>query len=161
MKPTRSVSPPGTYFVTFSTWQRMRLFVIERNARLFLQTLYGYRRQQSFQLHAFACRSSRHFSNSPCRVHPNEKLFCRTVGKSPSLSKENRHGTCKQSREEWTPSLCIYCDGPGLRGWPSFRFRSPVISVAEVQRSICTESLKVLLCIRRVHYCSDAVFNPE
>ena len=53
MKPTRAMSPPGTYFVTFSTWQRRRLFVVESYARLFLKTLYGYKRQERFQLHAF------------------------------------------------------------------------------------------------------------
>ena len=53
MKPTRSVSPPGTYFVTFSTFQRARLFVVENYARLFLRTLYGYKRQGKFRLHAF------------------------------------------------------------------------------------------------------------
>jgi len=31
----------------------MRLFAVETYARLFLKTLYGYRRQGSFQLHAF------------------------------------------------------------------------------------------------------------
>ena len=47
------MSPPGTYFVTFSTLQRRRLFVVEPYARLFLKTIYGYRRQGKFQLHAF------------------------------------------------------------------------------------------------------------
>jgi putative transposase len=53
MKPTRTISPPGTYFVTFSTFQRRSLFVGESYARLFLKTLYGYRRQGKFELHAF------------------------------------------------------------------------------------------------------------
>lgn len=53
MKPTRRTSPAGTYFVTFSTSQRMRLFVVENYVRLFLKTLYGYKRQGAFQLHAF------------------------------------------------------------------------------------------------------------
>jgi len=53
VKPTRAISPPGTYFVTFTTWQRRRLFVVESYARLFLKTLYGYKRQGRFQLHAF------------------------------------------------------------------------------------------------------------
>jgi putative transposase len=53
MRPTRLISPPGTYFVNFSTFQRRRLFVVESYARLFLKTLYGYRRQGRFQLHAF------------------------------------------------------------------------------------------------------------
>jgi putative transposase len=47
------ISLPGTYFVTFSTFQRRRLFVVESYARLFLKTLYGYRRQGRFALHAF------------------------------------------------------------------------------------------------------------
>jgi putative transposase len=53
LKPSRSKSPPGTYFITFSTFQRMRLFVVEPYARLFLKTLYTYQRQGAFQLHAF------------------------------------------------------------------------------------------------------------
>ena len=53
MKPTRLISPPGTYFVTFSTFQRRRFFVVENYSRLFLKTLYGYRRQGKFALHAF------------------------------------------------------------------------------------------------------------
>lgn len=53
MKPTRVISPPGTYFVTSITWQRRSLFVADPMARLFLQTLYAYRRQAKFRLHAF------------------------------------------------------------------------------------------------------------
>jgi len=53
VKPTRLISPPGTYFVTFSTFQRRRFFVEENYARLFLKTLYGYRRLRKFELHAF------------------------------------------------------------------------------------------------------------
>jgi putative transposase len=53
LKPTRVLNPHGTYFVTFSTWQRRRLFVVEPYARLFLKTIYGYRRQGRFDLHAF------------------------------------------------------------------------------------------------------------
>lgn len=53
MKPTRRMSPPGTYFTTTTTFQRHRLFVVERYARLFLKTLYHYRREGYFRLHAF------------------------------------------------------------------------------------------------------------
>src|SRR5580693_335565 len=53
VKPTRAMSPPGTYFVSFTTWQRQTLFVVEAHARLFLKTLYGYKRQGRFQLHEF------------------------------------------------------------------------------------------------------------
>jgi putative transposase len=53
LKPTRLFSPPGTYFVTFSTWQRRRFFVVESHARLFLKTIYRYRREGRFALHGF------------------------------------------------------------------------------------------------------------
>ena len=53
MKPTRSVSPPGAYFITFPTFQRTRLFVVDNHAKLFLKTLYSYNRQGAFYLHAF------------------------------------------------------------------------------------------------------------
>jgi putative transposase len=53
LKPGRFISPPGTYFVTFSTWRRRRLFVVENHVRLFLQTLYRHRREGRLQVHAF------------------------------------------------------------------------------------------------------------
>ena len=53
MKPSRLISPPGTYFVSFTTFQRRRFFVVESYARLFLEILYGYRRQGRFKMHAF------------------------------------------------------------------------------------------------------------
>jgi putative transposase len=53
MKPTRLISPPGTYFVTSTTFQRRRFFIVENYARLFLKTLYKYRGEQKFELHAF------------------------------------------------------------------------------------------------------------
>ena len=39
--------------MTFSTWERRRLFIVESHVRLFLKTLYGYRMQRRFELHAF------------------------------------------------------------------------------------------------------------
>ena len=53
MKPSRLFSPPGTYFVTFSTWNRRRLFQVENYARLFLKILFHYRRERRYFLHAF------------------------------------------------------------------------------------------------------------
>jgi putative transposase len=69
MKPTRLISPPGTYFVTFTAFRRRRFFVVESYARLLLKTLYGYRRQGRFALHAFVLM--------PDHVHP---LFTPEVG---------------------------------------------------------------------------------
>jgi putative transposase len=53
LKPIREFSPRGTYFVTFSTWQRRELFVVEAYVRLFLKTLYAYKREGRLKLHAF------------------------------------------------------------------------------------------------------------
>jgi putative transposase len=53
VNPVRRSSPPGTYFITFSAWERRRLFVVDAYVRLFLKVLYGYKRQGRFQLHAF------------------------------------------------------------------------------------------------------------
>ena len=53
VKPIRRLSPPGTYFVTFSAFQRRTIFAVESHVRLFLQLLYSYKRQGRFQLHAF------------------------------------------------------------------------------------------------------------
>jgi len=53
LKPGRIISPPGTYFLTFSTWHHRQLFVVETYARLFLKTIYRYRREGRYLLHAF------------------------------------------------------------------------------------------------------------
>jgi putative transposase len=39
--------------VTFSTWDRRKLFVVESYVRIFLQTLYRHRREGRYELHAF------------------------------------------------------------------------------------------------------------
>jgi putative transposase len=43
----------ATYFVTSITFQRRRLFQVEANARLFLETVQHYRREGRYKLHAF------------------------------------------------------------------------------------------------------------
>jgi putative transposase len=50
--PHRSVGA-GTYFVTSATFNRRRLFQVEANAELFLQTLQHYRQEGRYKLHAF------------------------------------------------------------------------------------------------------------
>ncbi len=44
---------PGTYIVTSITHERRRLFQVERNAELFIETLQHYRREGHYKLHAF------------------------------------------------------------------------------------------------------------
>lgn len=53
MKPTRRISPLGTYFITSATWQRRPIFVVGNAAQLFLKTLFHYREQGCYRLHTF------------------------------------------------------------------------------------------------------------
>jgi putative transposase len=50
--PSRA-SRPGTFFVTTSTHDRRRLFRVDKNAQLFLDTLQHYRHEGYYKLHAF------------------------------------------------------------------------------------------------------------
>lgn len=72
--PTRA-SRPGTFFITSGTYNRRRLFQVERNAELFLETLHHYRTEGRYSLHAFVVM--------PDHIHllltPHESLE-RTVG---------------------------------------------------------------------------------
>lgn len=54
-KPPRDLTSFGsnTYFVTASTWRHRSLFQTERMARLFIDTLYHYRRERKFLMHEF------------------------------------------------------------------------------------------------------------
>jgi putative transposase len=49
----QSLSSTATYFITSVTFQRRRLFQVEANARLFLDTLQHYRTEGHYKLHAF------------------------------------------------------------------------------------------------------------
>jgi putative transposase len=50
--PTRATSH-GTFFITTQTYNRRRLFQVEANALLFLETLQHYRTEGHYKLHAF------------------------------------------------------------------------------------------------------------
>jgi len=43
----------GTFFVTASCWEKKKLLQSDRSARLFIETLFGYRSQGKFLLHEF------------------------------------------------------------------------------------------------------------
>jgi putative transposase len=53
LKPTRALSPIGTYFITALTWERRPIFRAEPMARLLIDTLYSYRAQSKYLLHEF------------------------------------------------------------------------------------------------------------
>jgi putative transposase len=50
--PTRATSH-GTFFISTQTYNRRRLFQVEANAQLFLETLQHYRSEGHYKLHAF------------------------------------------------------------------------------------------------------------
>jgi REP element-mobilizing transposase RayT len=94
------MSPPGTYFVTFSTWQRRRLFVVEPYARLFLKTIYGYRRQGKFQLHAFVVMPEHiHLLLTPGEDVTLERSVQLIKGATRTRSESNLVSTKKFGRE--------------------------------------------------------------
>lgn len=49
----RAPQEERTYFTTFSTWQRLRLFQVHSNATLMAETLMHYRNQGRYALHAY------------------------------------------------------------------------------------------------------------
>jgi putative transposase len=67
---------PGTYFITSATFNRRRLFQVEANANLFLETLQHYRREGNYKLHAFVVM--------PDHIHllltPQQITIERTIG---------------------------------------------------------------------------------
>ena len=44
---------PGTFFVTTATYNRRRLFQVEANALLLIETIQHYRKEGNYKLHAF------------------------------------------------------------------------------------------------------------
>jgi putative transposase len=67
---------PGTCFITSATFNRRRLFQVEVNANLFLETLQHYRREGNYKLHAFVVM--------PDHIHllltPQQITLERTIG---------------------------------------------------------------------------------
>ena len=53
MKPTRRISPPGTYFITTNTVGRRALFLADRLPAIWLETLFHYRDQGNYRIHEF------------------------------------------------------------------------------------------------------------
>jgi putative transposase len=53
VKPTRRISPPGTYFITTNTVGRRALFLAERLPAIWIDTLFDYRNQGNYRIHEF------------------------------------------------------------------------------------------------------------
>jgi putative transposase len=53
VKPTRRISPPGTYFITTNTVGRRALFLTERLPAIWIETLFHYREHGDYRIHEF------------------------------------------------------------------------------------------------------------
>jgi putative transposase len=53
LKPTRRISPPGTYFITTNTIGRRALFLADRLPAIWIETLFHYRDKQNYFIHEF------------------------------------------------------------------------------------------------------------
>jgi len=76
-KPPRDHTSFGsdTYFVTASTWGHRSLFQTDRMARLFINTLYHYRRERKFLLHEFVVmRDHFHLLLSPTEINVEKAM---------------------------------------------------------------------------------------
>ena len=51
--PYRGKTSESTYFITANTFQKKKLFQVEKNARLFLDVMYHYREKKKYLLHEF------------------------------------------------------------------------------------------------------------
>jgi putative transposase len=51
LKPTRTLSPPGTYFISSTTAERRPFFSKEKYASLLVEVLYHYRKEGKYRLH--------------------------------------------------------------------------------------------------------------
>ena len=51
--PKRRARLPGTYFVTSRTWESRSLFTTMSACKTFVETLFHYRNQEAYKLHAF------------------------------------------------------------------------------------------------------------
>jgi putative transposase len=76
-KPPRDHTSFGsdTYFVTASTWGHRSLFQTDRMARLFIDTLYHYRRERKFLIHEFVVmRDHFHLLMRPTEISVEKAL---------------------------------------------------------------------------------------
>ncbi|MBS1814826.1 MAG: transposase [Acidobacteria bacterium] len=65
-----SSSSTATYCVAFRTYDKRRLFQVEANAHLFMDTLQHYRREGKYRLHAFVIMPDHvHLLLTPLRHH--------------------------------------------------------------------------------------------
>jgi putative transposase len=78
-----------TYFVTASTWGHRSLFQIDRMARLFIDTLYHYRKEEKFLIHEFVVmRDHFHLLMTPTDINVEKAMQFIKGGFSYRVKKE-------------------------------------------------------------------------
>src|SRR5215472_14537554 len=99
--PYRGKTSESTYFVTANTFQKKKLFQVEKNARLFLDVMYQYREQKKYQLHEFVLMPEHfHLILTPVGITLERSLQLIKGGYSFRMGKE-----FGMRREVWQPSF--------------------------------------------------------
>lgn len=99
---------PGTYFVTSRTWESRALFTQEARCHVFVETLFHYRNEGAFQLHAFV-------------LMPDHFHLLLTPGVSASLERAVqliKGGSARRIRKELSVGFPVW-----QRGFSDHRIR--------------------------------------
>ena len=88
MKPDRAHNF-GTYFVTTNTWERRALFRKEHMAKIFIETLFHYRKEKRYLLHEFVLMPEHfHLIITPCEITLERAMQFVKGGSSHKIGKK-------------------------------------------------------------------------
>ena len=128
--------------MTFLTWQWRRLFVVDAYARLFLKTMYQYRRQGKFALHAFVLMPEHvHLLLTPAQDVTIERAVQLLKG-AYSHSFGNEFG---KRKEVWQRGFTDH----RIRNWTDLEIHRRYIDQNPVKRRLAEQAhrLPILLCL--------------
>jgi putative transposase len=127
LRPTRQITPHGTYFVTANTWQRRPLFHTEQWALLFLDTLQRYRGDDKYLLHVYVLMPEHfHLLLTPVGVKVERTVQYIKGGFSYWL------GRLRPKLEIWQPGFTEH----RIRGLADFRQHARYIHENPVKRKL-------------------------
>ena len=99
--PYRGKTSESTYFITGNTFQKKKLFQVEKNALLFLDVMYHYREERKYLLHEFVLMPEHfHLILTPVGITLERSLQLIKGGYSFRMGKE-----FGMRREVWQPSF--------------------------------------------------------
>src|SRR5215469_13706227 len=99
--PYRGKTTESTYFITANTFQKKKLFQVEKNALLFLEVMFHYREEKKYLLHEFVLMPDHlHLIVTPVGITLERSLQLIRGGYSFRMGKE-----LGMRREIWQPSF--------------------------------------------------------